>query len=122
MEGQTVFERSHVVVSLLPGVVGRMYAYSQIAAQYEHADVVAQSNTCTEGYVVEKSFVVEFASGAVGVTFQQPNITGIDKGGTVQVAPDGEAILDVRFEFECTRLVEVPVDIVFGREITSGAE
>ena len=122
MEGEAVLERRHVVVPFAAGVVGGVNTDTQVSAQHQHADVVAQSHTGTQGDVLEEGSAVQLATGTVGVPFQQPDVAGIDKGGAVQVAPDGESVFEVGFEFKGTRLVEVAVYFVLGRQLAAGAE
>ena len=97
-----------------------MDADTQVAAYHQHPDVVAQSHAGTQGDVFQEGAAVQLAAGAVGVALQQPDVTGIDKGGTVQVAPDGEAVFEVGLELEGTRLVEVSVCIVLRRQVAAG--
>ena len=40
----------------------------------------------------------------------------------MQIAPNGKTVFDIRFELESTCLVEISVDIVFCRNVTSGTE
>jgi len=48
VEGKRVAEARHVVVSVLAGVVWCVYANAEVAADYKHAYVEAQSYACAQ--------------------------------------------------------------------------
>ncbi len=48
VECQGVFERRHVVVAAPAGVVGCVYAHSEVGPHHEYAYVKAQTGACAE--------------------------------------------------------------------------
>ena len=83
MEGKRLLERLHVVVASMTGVVGRMDAYTEVAAYNKHAYVEAQTHSGTHGQIAEECASFQLSTRSVGVVLQQPHIAGIKEEGTV---------------------------------------
>ena len=114
METEGVPELAHVVVAGVPRVVGGMDADADIEADDEEGEVVAQTEASAESYFTAEVVEVDATSGATGVFLQEPDVTGIDEHGSVELADEGEAVFEVGLEAEVTHLVEVTVAGVLG--------
>ena len=86
-----------------------MNANTQIEADDEEVEVVANANTCAEGNLLAEVFEGELTARLVLTVAQKPHIACIEEGSTIQLADDGEAILHVCFQLEIAHLVDVRV-------------
>ena len=54
VESKRLAEVRHIVVAAMPGIVWRMDAYAEVAANDKHADVEAQSYAGAKCYVAQE--------------------------------------------------------------------
>lgn len=121
VECECVF-RLDIEISSAAGIVRRMDSVSEVTADYEHTDVDSKSDTCSESQIFEEVFSGDFPTGAVRVFFEQPYITCVEENGAMEDADDGESIFRIEFNFECTGLVEISINLIFGCAIRSGSD
>lgn len=91
VEGEGFFEGRHVVVAAAAGVVGGVDAYAKVGPDDEDADVETQACSGAEGKVAQEWSGTQGATGAQGVVFEQPHVSGVEEYGSVERAEDGEA-------------------------------
>ena len=113
-------ETGHVVVSGFACVVGGMDAYSQVETDDQEVQVVPEAYTCSQGYGIAEVGHVYLPTRLLVVLAQQPYVTGIDKGGSVQVGDYGEAVFYVGLELQVASLVYIGVGTL-GRMIRARA-
>ena len=122
VERERVAERFHVVVSSSSGVVGEVYSYAEVAAHDEHSYVESESGSCAGGEILEECGAAEFSSRTHGIVAEQPDVARVEEYCSVERSVDGEAVFDVELEFECSGLVKISVDEIFGHLIAARAD
>ena len=122
MECERLPERRHVEITAFACLVGSMQSYAEIATDHKHRDVNSQAGTCTKCYIFQEGLGFELATRTVWIIFKQPDVTGVNEEGTMQDSDDREAVFQIGFKFESTRLVEVAVDKTAWGAITAGAD
>ena len=121
MESQTFTETIHIIIPGLVVVIRCVQAYTHIDTQYQETYIISQPDSRTKSNIPPKCFSIERTTGSAFFGFEQPNVSGIEKDCSLQISQNRESQLDIAFEFEITRLVEISIGIAFRRSITSGA-
>ena len=86
-----------------------MYAHSEIEAENEEVEVVADACSCAEGYLVEEAVQAQLSVGMGIILAHQPHVASIDEESSLESAQYWEAVFGIDLKLEVTRLVEVGV-------------
>ena len=84
MEAEGISEAGDVVVAGLSCVVRSVYADSDVEAEDEEVEVVAQSDACPEGDVLCQVSDVDGSSGACLVGLHEPDVAGVDEQRAIE--------------------------------------
>ena len=103
----------------MTGVVGRMDAYTEVAAYNKHAYVEAQTHSGTHGQIAEECASFQLSTRSVGVVLQQPHIAGIKEEGTVNGTEYRETVLGIALKLKGTGFIEIAVDIILIGMVTA---
>ena len=85
MQHQRLLEAIDIVKTLPAGVVGGVEPHTEIDTDDEETEVVAQAHSRAYGYALEVA-QGEARFGAIGVGANEPNITGVEKERSVELA------------------------------------
>ena len=122
MHAQPIAEIRDVVVPALARIIGHMEGDATIDADDEELQVVAQTEACPECEVLQEAAPLHLPARAARVVVYRPDIPGIEEGGSVQIAEDGEAVLEVGFQLQVAGLVDVAVLVGSVGDEASGAD
>ena len=81
---------------------------AHVEAEHEEVEVVTQTDTRAEGYVLQRGSC-KLRTRALRVVAHEPNVAGIEEDGAVEVAEEFGTQFGVCFEFYVARLVHVGV-------------
>lgn len=84
-----------------------MEGYAEIEAEYEELEVVAETETCAEGELVEQVLGTELASRVGVVGAEEPHVACVEEECAVEVADDVEPVFGVCLKLDVASLVEV---------------
>ena len=106
---QAFAELGHVVIAVLACVVRCVQTHTEVEADDQEVEVVAQAGACAERDVLSQSAQLELSLGLGGVVAQQPYVAGVEERGAVEIAGNGEAVLHVCLNLEVAHLVYVGI-------------
>ena len=98
MEGDCIFEAAKVEIGGLACVVGGMDSDTQVETKDEVFEIVAKTETCAYGQILEETAGCELATRMGVVTVHEPDVAGIDEEGTLQFLDDGKTIFGIEFQ------------------------
>ena len=122
MHAQPVAEIRDIVIPAFARIVGHMEGDATVDAHDEELQVVAQTETRPEGEVLQEAAPLHLPARAARVVVDRPDIPGIEEGGSVQIAEDGEAVLEVGFQLQVAGLVDVAILVGSVGDEASGAD
>lgn len=109
MEGKGIAELSKVVVPAAT-VFGRVVnGYSEVEAENEETEVVAETGAGAEGDVVKEVLEGELSAGACLIATHEPHVACVDEYCAVKPASQREPELGAGFELALAGLVHVGV-------------
>lgn len=112
MKREVVLEFTDVEVAAITRLVGRMQPDAEVAADNQHPYIDAEAYTGSGSEIAQERRCFQFSSRTVGVFLKQPYVAGVEENGAVERPEKRETVFDVELELECTRLVEVAVDLI----------
>ena len=74
-----------------------METNSQIEADDQEFEVIAQADSCSKGNILGKAVEVEISSCPLWVSVEQPYVTCIQESSAIQIGDDGETVLYISF-------------------------
>ena len=85
----------HVVVTGFARIIGCMNAYSQVETDNKEIQIVSKAYACAQSYGLAKFGYIYLSARLFIVLAYKPNVSGIYKGGAVQVGNNGETVFYV---------------------------
>lgn len=112
MKREVVLEFTDIEVAAITRFVRRMQPDAKVAADNEHPYIDAEAYTGSGSEIAQERRCFQFSSRTGGVVLKQPDIAGVEENSTVERPEKRKTVFDVEFELECSRLVEVTVDLI----------
>ena len=115
MQRLVAAELVNVVESALGCLVGNMQADTPVDAKNEEVEVVTQSHASTQGHLLEELTKTESAVDIADSKhlivhveiLESPHVAGIEEHGSMQIAEESLAILQIGLELDITILHDV---------------
>ena len=109
MDILSLAERRDVEITALAGIVGHMNAYSPIQSDDEEIEVVSETYTCTEGYLIEDVGKVKLVlTVKILVLTQCPNIPRVEEYRAMKVSKQTRAVFQVGLQLQVASLFHIP--------------